>query len=145
MDLIKITPDKEKAKSILKVVSLIEERIDTQNRTRMAALIIMDYYEIIKELITAILLIDGYKTLSHKDLINYIKEGYPEFSEHETFVSDDLRVLRKRVAYEGFFIEPSYLVRNEDLIKKIIQKLKKTIAEKLKGAINEYEQARKRV
>lgn len=132
MDLIRITPDKEKAKSILKMVSLIEERIKKQDRKRMAALIIADYYEIIKELITAVLLIDGYKTLSHKDLISYIKEKYPEFSTHEISVLNDLRVLRNRIAYEGFFIEPSYLNRNELLFKTMIRKLKDLIKKKLK-------------
>jgi len=98
----------------------------------MAALIIADYYEIIKELITAILLIDGYKTLSHKDLIDYIKEKCKEFSIHEVSVLDDLRVLRNRIAYEGFFIEPSYLERNEPLFKEMIRKLENLIERKLR-------------
>ncbi len=62
------------------MISLIEERIKLQNRKRMTALIISDYYEIIKELLTALLLLDGYKTLSHKDLIDYIEKNYKEFS-----------------------------------------------------------------
>jgi len=132
VDLIKITPDKEKARNILKMVSLIEERIKSQDKTKMAALIITDYYEIIKELITAIFLIDGYKTLSHKYLIDYIKEKNSEFSMHEISVLDDLRILRNRVTYEGFFIEVSYLNRNEALFKKTILKLKTLIAKKLK-------------
>ena len=103
MELIKTTPDKEKARNILKMVSLIEERIKSQNKEKMAALIIVDYYEIIKELITDILLIDGYKTLSHKDLIDYLKEKYSEFSAYEISILDDLRVLRNRVAYERLF------------------------------------------
>jgi len=132
MELIKITPDKEKAKSILKMVSLIKERITKQEREKMAALIIADYYEILKELITAILLVDGYKTLNHKDLIDYLKEKCKEFSIHEISVLDDLRVLRNRIAYEGFFIEPSYLERNESLFKEIIKKLESLVERKLK-------------
>jgi len=132
MELIKITPDKEKARNILKIVSLIKERIKKQERDKMAALIIADYYEIIKELITAILLIDGYKTLSHKDLIDYLKEKYKEFDAYEISVLNNLRVLRNRVAYEGFFIEPSYLERNESLFKEIIKKLESLIEKKLR-------------
>ena len=94
MDLIKITPDKEMVKSIIEMVSLIEDRIKIQDREKMASLIISDYYEIIKELITAVLLFDGYKTLSHKDLIDYVKEKRKDFSEHEISVLDNLRVLR---------------------------------------------------
>ncbi|MEK6861000.1 MAG: hypothetical protein AABY07_03425 [Nanoarchaeota archaeon] len=133
MEIIKITPDKERAKSILKMTCLIEERIKIQNKEKMAALIITDYYEIIKELITAILLIDGYKILSHKDLIDYLKEKYfDKFNAYDVSVLDDLRILRNRIAYEGFFVEPSYLDRNETVFTKIIKKLKELIENKLK-------------
>lgn len=131
MDLIKISPDKERARSILKMVTLIEERIKTQDRKVMSALIIADYYEIIKELITAILLIDGYKTLSHKDLIGYLRDKYKEFTANEISILDDLRIIRNRVSYEGFFVEPSYLDRNESLFKIVIKKLKEIIENKL--------------
>ena len=127
MELIKISKDKERAKSILKMISLIEERIKIQDREKMAALIISDYYEIMKELITATLLLDGYKTLSHKDLVDYLKEKYPEFKQDEIHILDDLRILRNRVAYEGFFVEYSYLNRNENSFKEIIQKLKNLV------------------
>jgi hypothetical protein len=132
MDLIKITPDKEKARSIMKMISLIEERIKNQDKKKMTALIIADYYEIIKELITAILLTDGYRTLSHKDLIDYLREKYPQFNANDISNLSDLRVLRNRVAYEGFFIEPSYLNRNETLFREIIKKLKDILDNKLR-------------
>ncbi len=131
MDLIKITPDNERARSLYKMVSLIEERIKGQNKNKMSSLIIVDYYEIIKELITAILLIDGYKTLSHKDLIDYLKDKYNEFNANEISILDDLRILRNRVSYEGFLIDPSYLHRNESTYKLIIKKLKELIKKKL--------------
>ena len=133
MELIKITPDTEKASSILKMISLIEERIKKQDRVKFAPLIIVDYYEVIKELITALMLIDGYKTLSHKDLIDYLKERYlDEFKMNNLVVLDSLRVLRNRVAYEGFFIEPSYLDRNEGNFSMIISKLKLLVGKRIK-------------
>lgn len=132
MELIRITADKEKARNILKMVSLIEERMMKQDRKKMAALIISDYYEIIKEIITAILLIEGYKTLSQKDLIEYIKLNHKKCTMHEISILDNLRVMRNRVAYEGFFIEPSYLDRNEASFRIIIGKLKNLTEKKLK-------------
>ncbi|MCD6589709.1 hypothetical protein J7K74_00800 [Candidatus Woesearchaeota archaeon] len=131
MYLIKITPDKERARSILKMVNLIEERIKIQDKESMTALIISDYYEIIKELLTALLLIDGYKTLSHKELIEYVERNYKEFTRYEISLMDNLRTLRNRVVYEGLFIEKSYLDRNEDSVKRIIKKLKGLINKKL--------------
>ena len=132
MDLIKIKPDKERAKNILKMVSLLEDRMREQNREKMVALIIADYYEIIKELITAVLLIDGYKNLSHIGLIEYIREKYPEFSSHEISILNDLRMLRNRITYEGFLVEPPYLKRNELFFKAIVRKLKNLISGKLR-------------
>ncbi len=131
MDLIKVTPDKERVRSILKMTELIEKRIKIQDKETMAALILVDYYEIIKELLTALLLLDGYKTLSHKDLIEYLDQNYAEFGKHEISVMDDLRVLRNRIAYEGFFVDSSYLKRNEKIFKIIIQKLRQLIKKKL--------------
>jgi len=132
MDLIKITPNKERAKNILEMVSLIEDRIKIQDKIKMASLVISDYYEIIKELITAVLLVDGYKTLSHKDLIDYLKEKYKDFTQHEISVLDNLRILRNRIAYEGYKIESSYLSRNEDLFKQVIEKLKGILEKRLR-------------
>jgi hypothetical protein len=134
MDLIKVTSNKERAKSILEMVNLIEERIKSQIKwkEKMCSLIISDYYEIIKELITAILLVDGYKTLSHKDLIDYIKEKCKEFSQYEISVLDNLRILRNRITYEGFSVEYSYLERNEELFKSVIQKLKENVRKRVR-------------
>jgi len=131
MDIIKITPDKEKAKSILRMVSLLEERISRQERERMVSLIIADYYETIKELLTAILLLDGYKTLNHKNLIEYLNNNYKELTKHEISIMDDLRILRNKITYEGFFVNLPYLDRNEQFIKEIIKKLKDIINSKL--------------
>jgi|SRR3989344_5266270 len=131
MDLIKITPDKEKVKSILRMVSLLEERIKVQNRDKMFSLIISDYHEQIKELITAILLLDGWKTLSHKDLIDYIDISYREFSKYEISILDDLRTIINKITYEDFFASFEYLERNEKNFKDIINKLKNLINNKL--------------
>lgn len=53
--LIKITPDKERVKSILGMVYLREKRIKKSEAEEFATLLVEDYYEIIKELATAIL------------------------------------------------------------------------------------------
>lgn len=132
MDLIKITPDKERAKSLLKMISLIENRIKKEDKKEMTALIISDYYEIIKELITAILLADGFKTLNHKDLFEYLEKNYSQFIANDFSILDSLRVLRNIISYEGFFVDLSYLTRNEFLFKDIIIKLKNILTNSLK-------------
>ena len=131
MKLIKVTPDKEKVRSILKMISLLEERIASQDKERMSSLIISDYYEIIKELLTAVLLIDGYKTLSHKDLVDYVDKNYREILNYEISTLHKLRVLRNRITYEGFLTDPLYLKRNEKIFLELIKKLKKIVKERL--------------
>ncbi len=133
MELIRITPNKERVKSISKMVILLEKRIKIQDKKTMAALITVDYYEVVKELITALLLLDGYKTLSHKDLILYLSHEFKDkFFLREIKILDELRILRNRVSYEGFSIEVNYLKRNEQYFKAIIQKLKDIIHKKCK-------------
>jgi len=130
-NLIKIKPDKERARSLIKLASLRYGKIKTFDEEKESSLIIEGYYEAAKELITAVLFIDGYKTLSHKDLIEYLKERYAAFGTHEIVLLDELRVLRNRVTYEGFSIVPSYLNRNEQVFKAVARKLKELLERKL--------------
>lgn len=132
MDLIKTAPQKERAQSMLKMTLLIEKRINLQDRKTMCALIIADYYEIIKELLTAFMLIEGYKVLNHKDLIEYSAENYRILTKNEISSIDTLRILRNRISYEGYNTDPSYLTRNETRFKGIITKLRAKI---LKNAV----------
>ena len=137
MNLIKITPNTEQAKNILMMVSLLESRIKLQDPKTMSSLILADYYEIIKEIITALLLVDGYKTVSHKDLIEYISLYYKTvFLSHELIILNDLRILRNRIVYEGYHTPPHYLDRNEALFKQIISKCKDLLKNKISSLPN---------
>tara|TARA_Y100000310_G_scaffold289262_1_gene315543 strand:- start:576 stop:971 length:396 start_codon:yes stop_codon:yes gene_type:complete len=127
----KITPNFERARSIVGMVELIEARIKLQSENKFSSLVISDYYEVIKELITALLLVDGYKTISHKELMDYLIVNYKEFGTYSVFLND-LRVLRNRISYEGFFAEFDYLERNQNELENIIVKLKTIIDKKLK-------------
>jgi hypothetical protein len=128
MEIIKIRPDKGRAKSILKMVDLLEKRIKLQDKKSMSALILVDYYEIIKEISTGIMHAEGFKTLSHKDLLEYVSRN---LNQKEISILDDLRVLRNRISYDGFETDPSYLSRNEESFRKIIIKLKEILKEKV--------------
>ncbi len=57
--IINITPDKEKAKSILEIIQIRENTLKKLNKNQDSTTIAEIYYEIIKELQTAILLIKG--------------------------------------------------------------------------------------
>ena len=128
----RIRPDKEKAKSLLKIVELREKDLGPKDKGEFATLIVEGYYEIIKELITAIMSIDGYKTVSHEFLIAYINHSYKEFSMGEISCMDNLRKTRNDIAYRGVLIPLQYLERDEKQFIAIIVKLKKIVSTKLK-------------
>jgi len=69
----KVEVDKEKIKSILKMVKIEQEilsKIDIDPNT--ASKLAKDYYEIIKELLTALLLSNGLKSSNHECLISLL-------------------------------------------------------------------------
>ena len=127
----RIRPDKGMAKAILKMIKVRVKALKLTDRQEFASLVVEDYYEVIKEAITALMAIDGYKTLSHEALITYMKEFYTDFSQSEITLMDQLRVLRNKIAYKGFFIAPDFLERNEARIEEIVSKIKGVLEEKL--------------
>lgn len=118
-----VRPDKEMARSILKMIEVRMKALKLKDRDAFASLVVEDYYEILKEAITALMAIDGYKTLSHEVLIGYLKEFFPQFSESEIELADQLRQLRNKITYKGFFVPPDYIERNEPKINALVIKV----------------------
>ena len=125
--------DREMARSILKMIEVRMKALELMDRREFASLVVEDYYEIIKEAITALMSIDGYKTLSHEVLIGYLKEFYPQFSESEIALVDQLRQFRHKIAYRGFFIPPDYIDRNETRIKEVTLRLLHILKDRLEA------------
>lgn len=133
--LVKVTPDEERAKSIVKMVNTTLELVKTVDTVRFSSNVVKDYYDVIRELLSVILLLDGLKTQgegAHKKLIEYVGRAYSLFSEHELSLIDDLRIARNKIAYDGFFVPHDYLPRNKKAIETIIDKLKRFVDERLK-------------
>jgi len=132
--LVKITPNKEKAKSIMKMAEITLAMINDIDKSKFPSNVTKEYYEVIRELISIVLLLDGYKTAgegAHKIMIEYLDTNYKQFSAYEISLIDDMRILRNKIAYDGFFVKESYLERKVQDIKDIIAKLKAIIREKL--------------
>ena len=97
-----------------------------------ASIIAEDYYEIIKELLTALLLLSGKKSDNHECLISFFKKNYPQ-KEYEITIIYELKKIRNAIDYEGLFVEESYITRNGLEFKHIISFLTQEIEEKLKN------------
>src|SRR3989344_1365807 len=131
--LIKIIPDKEKAKSMLNLIKNREEFLLSVDMERFSTIAVETYYEIIKELTATLLLLDGFKTIgeyAHKDLIGYLS-NYSEFSEEEKNLMNDLRIRRNASAYEGKSVDKAYLKDRKHNLSLIIKKLKNLTKRKL--------------
>ncbi|MBI4146833.1 hypothetical protein HY489_05855 [Candidatus Woesearchaeota archaeon] len=124
-------PDTEKARALLKMIALREQRAQITPLPQFATLLAEELYEIVKELITGIMSVDGWKTASHELLIGYLAKFYPEFSTAEVMLLDQLREMRNDIAYRGVMINPEYLERNQQNISNAIQKLKQILNARL--------------
>jgi len=132
--LIKVTPDDNKAKSILMMVETTLEMVKVIDIEKFSSNVTTEYYDIWRELISILLLLDGYKTYgegAHKKLIDYLKSNYDKFTEYEVTLIDDLRIIRNKIAYDGFFVEKNYVERKKKDILEIIDKLKDIIQQKM--------------
>jgi hypothetical protein len=126
-DATKTAPDTQKAKALLQMAALREKSLKTMKTGEFSTLIAETYYEILKELMTALLSIEGWKTTSHELLIGYLAKYHKEYTQPELHAIDQLRRIRNDIAYRGIQIKPDYLERNEQTLLKLIEKLKKTI------------------
>jgi len=129
----RVRPDKEMARSMLKMIEVRLRMMESVSREDFASLVVEGYYEVIKETLTALMALDGYKTLSHEVLVGYLKEFFPQFSESEVLLVDRLRQLRNKISYMGFFVDPDYLERNEGRIKEVVEKLLSILRERLQS------------
>ncbi len=132
--LIRVTADREKAKSIIRMVDTTLELVRTIDTNKYPSNTIKEYYEAARELMTVIALLDGLKTQgegAHKLLIEYLWKNYRQFAEHETALLENLRTLRNSIAYDGFFVSPDYVERNRAAIETVIEKLRKLAMQKL--------------
>ena len=125
-EIFKISVNLIRAKSL---VEMALERFGDIKGEKKPYKIIEEYYEIIKELITALMYSEGLKTLSHKALIRYLDENYKEFDRGEIILTDELRKLRNDITYYGKRVSEEFLINNEEKIRNVIKKLTE-IAEK---------------
>ncbi len=131
-DLIRMTPNPERAKNLILQSEIRLKDANNKNPEEFATLIIEAYYEIIKELLTALLAVDGFKCLSHTTLIEYLRKAYNKlFTEYEIQTIDELRRIRNKISYEGFIIKKDYYERKTPAALSIITKLRKLVLTKV--------------
>lgn len=129
-EIFRISKNSARAKALK---DMAEDRLKDIKKENKTYKIIEGYYEIIKELMTALMYLDGFKTLSHKSLIHYLEINYKtHFNREQIILTDELRKLRNDILYYGKKIDSVYLTNKESEIKIIIQNLINLLDEKLR-------------
>ena len=108
-----VTPDKGKIASMRKMCSVRLRMLKmTVLDEETASVIVADYYEVIKELLVALLLKNGLKSDNHECLISYFKVTFSEYA-YETEIIHTLKDIRNRVSYDGIFVKKEYVQDNK--------------------------------
>jgi len=119
-DLIKISKDERRSVALKEMAS---DRYKTIKELKEPYRIIEEYYEIIKELLTSFMYLQGFKTLSHKVLVDFAGKNIKELSSAEIQLIDELRIKRNNIVYYGEKVNLEFLQSRENAIRKIIDKL----------------------
>ena len=128
---IKITPDKEKSASLIEIA---EDRIISSLRElneKNANYVFEDYYSSILELLHALVLLDGYKVNNHICLGYYLRDVLKNDEMFRLF--DDCRFKRNSLVYYGKRMDIETAKDAIEKAKKLMNKLKSIIYEKLKN------------
>jgi len=125
----RVEADREKIGSIRRIGAARlrltrEARLDDET----APIIAWDYYEVIKELLTALLLKNGLKSDNHECLIAFFRKNYPEH-EYEAGMMHQLKEARNRVTYDGVFVKKDYVANNRAEFEHIIGVLDRLLDE----------------
>ncbi len=95
------------------------------------SLFIESHYEIIKELFTAILAIDGWKALNHECLFAYIKERHSDLDLDFNYLLE-LKDTRNSIDYRGVMVSSQIWKENKLKIDLVINSLIKYIEGRIK-------------
>ena len=126
---IKTLCDKQKAKALKAMSEKNLERIKETDVERFSSLILVDYYNVIRDLMEALTALEGVKIVgegAHRELINHTceKQG---LKESERVLIQELRSYRNRVNYDGFTVRTEYLKQNKQRIEALIKSLTKLV------------------
>jgi hypothetical protein len=128
MEFRSITPDKRLARSLVRNAEERERALAQLNPEEFSTTLAEGRYELLKELVTALMALEGYKPETHESLALYLLSR-GDFSPKETEFLDELRKVRNNISYRGYRVTPDYLRRREALIRQLTEKLRALITQ----------------
>ena len=126
----KVETDPAKVKAIINAAELRLKYLENAalNRDNIS-FIVEGYYEVIKELLVALLLSHGLRSKNHQCLISYFYHTYTKY-EAEAHLISQMSYLRNRLDYYGEPIELEFYEKNKQEFGSIINLIKKLIKQK---------------
>ena len=93
--------------------------------------ILEEYYEACVQLATSVMYSEGYKTLNHVSLINFLSESQG-FSQDEIRILDSMRKFRHGTVYYGRKESGNFYINHKEEIMRIVNKLLNLAKKKIK-------------
>ncbi len=130
-DTFKISGDVERAKDLFEMAKERRDIIIKSIPESVPYKLLEEYYEIAVQLVTSITYLEGYKTLSHVALIEFLSKNHG-FDYNEIKILDDMRKFRNGTVYYGRKESGNFYINHKKEIKEIIKKLTNLVDKKLK-------------
>ena len=126
----KVSIDEERIKSIVeKAMQRLDRARNTKATEKNVSFVVEDYYEVIKELLIAYLLKDGFRAKNHQCLITYFFRQNPN-CEREAYIISQMSFFRNRLDYYGEDIPLAFYEENKKDFDEIITFVLKLIQNK---------------
>lgn len=123
----KVEVDEEQINFIVETAGKRLEFVKSNKVTNEnVSFIVENYYEIVKELLVALLLKNGLKSSNHQCLISYFYKQNPDY-EFESNLLSQMSYLRNRLNYYGEKIDFEFYDKNKDEFNKLIDLIKDLI------------------
>ncbi len=120
----KVAVDSRKIEAIIELAEDRKAFIESINISeKTVSFVIEGYYEIIKELLVALLLKRGIKSKNHQCLISFFNKEYSNYGFEINLISQ-MSYLRNRLNYYGESISIEFYNKNKKEFGKIIKLLK---------------------
>ena len=113
----KFEVDNDRVDSIKKKALRRLERVRNEKNADFA---VEDYYEVVKELLTAYFLKNGLRSSNHQCLISYFLKENPD-NEREAMLIQQMSFFRNRLTYYGEDIPEEFYEENKEEFEKIIK------------------------
>ena len=115
----KVEADEERILSIKKKAI---RRLERARKSAEVDFAVEDYYETVKELLTAYLLKNGMRSSNHQCLISYFLKRNPA-QEREAVLMQQMSFFRNRLTYYGEDIPEEFYKENKQNFEKIIKQI----------------------